>query len=493
MPGLLPRSGRLLDETSDAIDEGMSFLLWHTHITHQFAQSMSWRVNHPPTGTPRPTSKPQRTRKNSETTKTRASASRPSTKNSMVLPSCRCFRSLFLDTSSQRREANRRLQSESAREFQEDDESAYERLASDWVARHPRRWLRSRCKSLTGFTTTSQLLENWNGHWHAFRTDQPVSNWALAANCRGYTPRWETGMDAGTIALLPKRASLACLSFFLDMNSPPIFLSFFLYSSSRWLVSYMTLENSCTSLARKDSGMSSESVFPFSDPFSFPLLSASAATPVHEKYTDSFSIFYYQSQDTFIVGCQFSEKIIYPETFQNNPDYYDPVYSTKFGIYTPHCGLDNVMLSWGHDEVSSSRNFRQPKKKPNSSLLSHWHLWSNLTDPLYSSICTTSSKTKVISQKRVLRWSGTTASTRGCFFPRPLPFHITLPDYFRSWHREGAYSHLTNEKDLKTLEAVRAFNPYDLYSKSNEPCDIEKLKAYYQTLIAKFFPPVLNW
>ena len=50
-----------------------------------------------------------------------------------------------------------------------------------------------------------------------------------------------------------------------------------------------------------------------------------------------------------------------------------------------------------------------------------------------------------------------------------------------------------NEKDVKTLEAVRLFNPYDLYSKSNEPCDIEKLKSYYQGLIAKFFPPVLNW
>ncbi len=52
-----------------------------------------------------------------------------------------------------------------------------------------------------------------------------------------------------------------------------------------------------------------------------------------------------------MVGCQFSDKIIYPETFADNPDSNDPVYSSKFGIYKPHCGLDNVMLSWGHDEV----------------------------------------------------------------------------------------------------------------------------------------------
>ena len=61
------------------------------------------------------------------------------------------------------------------------------------------------------------------------------------------------------------------------------------------------------------------------------------------------------------------------------------------------------------------------------------------------------------------------------------------------WHREGAYSHLCNEKDRKTLEAVQAFNPYDLYSKSDEPCEAEKLRPYYEGLIAKFFPPMINW
>ena len=24
--------------------------------------------------------------------------------------------------------------------------------------------------------------------------------------------------------------------------------------------------------------------------------------------------------------------------------------STEYGIYEPHCGLDNIMISWGHDE-----------------------------------------------------------------------------------------------------------------------------------------------
>ncbi len=56
-------------------------------------------------------------------------------------------------------------------------------------------------------------------------------------------------------------------------------------------------------------------------------------------------------QDTFVVGCRFSDKCIYPETFEDNADANHPVYSTEYGIYEPHCGLDKVMLSWGHDEV----------------------------------------------------------------------------------------------------------------------------------------------
>jgi inositol oxygenase len=58
--------------------------------------------------------------------------------------------------------------------------------------------------------------------------------------------------------------------------------------------------------------------------------------------------------DTFVVGCKFSDKNIYPHTFEANPDSKDAVYSTECGIYEPHCGLENVMLSWGHDEVSCS-------------------------------------------------------------------------------------------------------------------------------------------
>jgi inositol oxygenase len=48
--------------------------------------------------------------------------------------------------------------------------------------------------------------------------------------------------------------------------------------------------------------------------------------------------------DTFVVGAKFTDKIIYPETFKENPDYYDEKLQTENGIYEPGCGLENVLL-----------------------------------------------------------------------------------------------------------------------------------------------------
>jgi len=142
--------------------------------------------------------------------------------------------------------------------------------------------------------------------------------------------------------------------------------------------------------------------------------------------------------DTFPVGCAFSEKTIYPETFAANPDSKDAVYSTKCGIYKERCGLDAVMLSWGHDEY------------------------------LYM----------VLREQSSLPEEGLAMIRYHSFYP---------------WHREGAYIHLMNDHDHKLLDAVQAFNPYDLYSKSDDMPSVEELKPYYQSLIYKYFPDVIEW
>jgi len=36
--------------------------------------------------------------------------------------------------------------------------------------------------------------------------------------------------------------------------------------------------------------------------------------------------------------------------FKENPDYHNPKLNTKLGVYSEGCGLDNVLMSWGHDD-----------------------------------------------------------------------------------------------------------------------------------------------
>lgn len=144
--------------------------------------------------------------------------------------------------------------------------------------------------------------------------------------------------------------------------------------------------------------------------------------------------------DTFPVGCAFDDKIIYGnKSFAANPDFNDPVYSTQNGIYTPGCGLDNVMLSWGHDEY------------------------------LYH----------VVKDQSTLPDESLAMIRYHSFYP---------------WHQQGAYREFMNEKDHEMLKAVKKFNPYDLYSKSDERPNVEKLKPYYMELIDEFFPKkVIKW
>lgn len=166
--------------------------------------------------------------------------------------------------------------------------------------------------------------------------------------------------------------------------------------------------------------------------------------------------------DTFPVGCAFDDKIIFgTKSFKKNEDFNNEIYSSKFGIYSPGCGLDNVMLSWGHDEY------------------------------LYH----------IVKDQSTIPNEGLAMIRYHSFYP---------------WHRENAYHELMDDHDKKMLEAVRAFNPYDLYSKSDSPPNAEELKVrtnndpsstfssswkeltllqpYYTQLIDEYFPTkVIRW
>jgi inositol oxygenase len=144
--------------------------------------------------------------------------------------------------------------------------------------------------------------------------------------------------------------------------------------------------------------------------------------------------------DTFPVGCAFDEGIIYgAKSFAANRDVDDPIYSSEYGIYTPGCGLDNVMLSWGHDEYL-------------------YHI----------------AKDQSTLPEEALAM---------------IRYHSFYP-----WHTAGSYRWMEDAHDAKMLEAVKAFNPYDLYSKSDDVPSVEELKPYYLELIDEFFPErVVRW
>ena len=55
--------------------------------------------------------------------------------------------------------------------------------------------------------------------------------------------------------------------------------------------------------------------------------------------------------DEWPVGCAPAKQIVcFGQFFSENPDTKHPVYSTKLGIYEEGCGLDNVVITFGHDE-----------------------------------------------------------------------------------------------------------------------------------------------
>lgn len=140
--------------------------------------------------------------------------------------------------------------------------------------------------------------------------------------------------------------------------------------------------------------------------------------------------------DTFPVGCAYSEKIVFPEYFAGNPDSTVPKLLTKYGIYEPHCGLNNVHLSWGHDA-----------------------------------------------------YMGHVARD---YLPEEALYMLRYHSFY-AWHQQGAYDHLLSDYDKAMFPWVRKFNPYDLYSKGASKPNVRELKPYYDDLIAEFFPAEIDW
>jgi inositol oxygenase len=140
--------------------------------------------------------------------------------------------------------------------------------------------------------------------------------------------------------------------------------------------------------------------------------------------------------DTFPVGCAWSPKIVLHEFFALNPDSNVPDYQTRLGVYSEHCGLNKVDMSWGHDE----------------------YLYHVVKD----------------------------------YLPEEALYMIRFHSFYPA-HRERDYEYLMDSHDKELFRWVREFNPYDLYSKASQAPKVEELRPYYEDLIAKYFPGKINW
>jgi inositol oxygenase len=140
--------------------------------------------------------------------------------------------------------------------------------------------------------------------------------------------------------------------------------------------------------------------------------------------------------DTFPVGCAYSNKVIFFDYFTHNRDMNNRKLQTTYGMYQPHCGLDNVHMSWGHDEY-----LYQVTKK---------------------------------------------------YLPDAASYIIRYHSFYAA-HKDSAYDYLMDDYDRSMMKWLELFRNYDLYSKSPDPVNVSELMPYYQELVAEFFPEELKW
>jgi inositol oxygenase len=144
--------------------------------------------------------------------------------------------------------------------------------------------------------------------------------------------------------------------------------------------------------------------------------------------------------DTWVVGCRIPDCAVLPQLNELNPDMAHPVYSTPHGVYEQGCGIAALKFAWGHDEY-----------------IYRWAVHNKLPLPEAG--------------LQMLR-------LHSCY---PL-------------HSGGAYRSFLAPGDEETLEAVRAFNKFDLYTKSDARPDVEALWAsYFDALVEEFAPGQLCW
>jgi len=138
--------------------------------------------------------------------------------------------------------------------------------------------------------------------------------------------------------------------------------------------------------------------------------------------------------DTWVLGAAMPRSAVFPEFNELNPDMQKAEYNSKYGMYQPNCGIQNLKFAFGHDEYMYQMLKFNQAKLPEQAL----HM---------------------------------------------CRLHSCYP-----WHTGEEYKHFMKPEDYETKRWVLKFNNYDLYTKAPETLKTEELWPYYQTLIDKFCP-----
>ena len=152
---------------------------------------------------------------------------------------------------------------------------------------------------------------------------------------------------------------------------------------------------------------------------------------------------YFSVGDIYPLGCLFQESNIYydKQYYKLCSDFKNSDFNTINGIYEPHCGFENITMTFSHDYYLYNVFLKSAHILPDEALY-------------------------------IIR------------------FHS-----FYAWHTPHnnirSYSNLANDLDWKNLPLLKLFQKTDLYSKHNEIPNIQKLEPFYQNIINKYISSYL--
>jgi len=145
--------------------------------------------------------------------------------------------------------------------------------------------------------------------------------------------------------------------------------------------------------------------------------------------------------DTWVVGAPLPDCMVHAHLNALNADAADAAIRAggATGVYAPGCGIMNVEFAWGHDEYA--------------------YLWA-------------------LHNRVALPREGLAM----------LRLHSCYP-----WHTGGAYAELEAPGDDALKQAVRDFNQFDLYTKAAAVPVYADVWPFYQEIIDRLAPGILDW